>query len=410
MTTVSAQTATGEAHVTFAKDVAPILQRSCQTCHRPEQMAPMSLLTYEEVRPWARSIRQKVSTREMPPFYADRTIGVQEFKNDPSLTEQEIATVVAWVDNGAPLGNPTDLPPPREFEDANTWTLPGGVPDLIVTNVAHTIEANSNEKWIDTFVEFTMPEDRWVKGFEARPGENGFPVVHHLIGGLREYESAGFSFQYAPGKPATIYPDGVGFLIKKGVNRMTFGLHYSSIDREVTDASRIAFTFYPKGQEPTLEISRSGIGFSNEDLDLPAGESNVRHDAYRAVTENTRVLSYLPHMHIHGKRECIEFIYPTGETETMSCVDFNFNWQVMYQYADHVQPLVPKGTIVHVTSWHDNSVMNENNPDAKNWKGYGQRTIDDMAIPIISGVKLTDEQFQAAQEERAAALASRTDN
>ena len=133
-------------------------------------------------------------------------------------------------------------------------------------------------------------------------------------------------------------------------------------------------------------------------------------DAYRVVTENTRVLSYLPHMHIHGKRECIEFIYPTGEAETMSCVDFNFNWQIMYQYADHAQPLVPKGTIVHVTSWHDNSVMNTNNPDPKNWKGYGQRTIDDMDIPIISGVKLTDEEFEQAHQERTATLASSTQN
>ena len=161
--TVGAQTPSSEGHVTFAKDVVPILQRACQACHRPGQMGPMSLLTYEEVRPWARSIKQKVSTREMPPWYLDRSIGVQQFKNDRSLTDGEIDTISAWVDAGAPQGNLADLPAPREFDDSNRWTMPDGEPDLVVHAPEHLVKANSHEEWLDLYADIPLTEDRWVR-------------------------------------------------------------------------------------------------------------------------------------------------------------------------------------------------------------------------------------------------------
>lgn len=404
---VSAQTSTSESHVTFTKDVAPILQRSCQNCHRPGQMGPMSLLTYSEVRPWARSIKLEVETREMPPWYVDRTIGVQAFTNDTSLNDREITTISHWVDAGAPRGDLADLPPPRQFDDTYKWTLPGGEPDLVVYAPEHTVKANSHEEWHDWEVEFTLPADRWVRAYELRPAKEGIPVVHHLLASFLQGDSdanpqaAGgmAGVQYAPGKPATVYPDDSGFLLKAGTSKVLFGLHYSSVDRAVTDRAHIGFSFYPQGYVPSKKAVRINW-MSLSDLDLPAGERDIRSDEYMITSENYRVLTYLPHMHIRGQRQCIELIYPDGKAEMMNCFDFNFNWQLLYEYEEDAQPLVPKGTVVHVINWHDNSTTNPLNPDPKNWTGYGQRTIDDMAITMTEGILLTDEEFEKAVETR----------
>ena len=408
--TVGAQTSSDESHVTFTKDVAPIFQRACQACHRPGQMGPMSLLTYEEVRPWARSIRQKVSTREMPPWYLDRTIGVQEFKNDASLSNREIETISAWVDAGAPRGNPADLPAPREFDDSNRWTLPGGEPDLVVYAPEHTVKGNSHEEWLDLYAGVPLTEDRWVRAYEAKPAKEAIPVVHHLVVTLVQPDGTidGYGLQYAPGKPATVYPEDSGWLLKAGTE-FRFGMHYSSIDEPRTDRSSVAFQFYPKGFVPKKKAVRHNW-MSLSDLDLPAGEKDIRHDDYRRLTENFRLMTYLPHMHTLGQRQCIELIYPSGEVDMLNCFNFNFGWQTVYQYEEDAQPLIPKGTLIHAIHYHDNSMSNPLNPDPENWTGYGNRTIDDMAITMAEGIVLSDEEFEQAQQERAAAPAGQTQN
>ncbi len=408
--TVGAQTPSSEGHVTFAKDVVPILQRACQACHRPGQMGPMSLLTYEEVRPWARSIKQKVSTREMPPWYLDRSIGVQQFKNDRSLTDGEIDTISAWVDAGAPQGNLADLPAPREFDDSNRWTMPDGEPDLVVHAPEHLVKANSHEEWLDLYADIPLTEDRWVRAYEAKPAKAGVPVVHHLVVTLVQPDGTidGYGLQYAPGKPATVYPEDSGWLLKAGTS-LQFGMHYSSIDEPRTDRSAVAFQFYPKGYVPKKKAVRHNW-MSLSDLDLPAGEKDIRHDSYRRLNENFRLMTYLPHMHTLGQRQCVELIYPDGDVEMMNCFDFDFSWQIVYQYEEHAQPLIPKGTLIHAIHYHDNSVANPLNPDPENWTGYGMRTIDDMAITMAEGIILSDEEFAQAQQERAEALAGQTQN
>src|SRR3989442_4848200 len=162
---VAAQQPAAERPVTFAKDVAPILQQNCQVCHRPGSMAPMSLLTYEDVRPWARAIKQRTSLREMPPWYIDRNVGIHGFKNDPSLSDQQIATIAKWVDAGAPLGNPADMPPPRQFESVDKWHI--GTPDLIVTLPQDQIVPGAApDKWLDILVDAGLTEDRYIKAVE----------------------------------------------------------------------------------------------------------------------------------------------------------------------------------------------------------------------------------------------------
>src|SRR5687768_2151235 len=167
------------AQVTFSKDVAPILQRSCQKCHRPGSMAPMSLLTYEDARPWARTIKTQVTKREMPPWYIDRTVGVRKFDNDPSLSDAEISTIAQWVDGGALRGNPADMPAPVQFEDADIWHI--GKPDLVVKSKAHTVPATGSDWWGDYTVDTGLTEDRYLKAVETKPGKGAKQVVHHAV-------------------------------------------------------------------------------------------------------------------------------------------------------------------------------------------------------------------------------------
>lgn len=395
-----AQTAAAPA-TTFAKDVAPLVQRSCQPCHRPGTMAPMSLLTYEEVRPYARAIKAKVSARQMPPWGVDPTLGIQSFKNDISLSDGEIATIAKWVDAGAPLGNPADLPAPRTFNDDAAWSLPGGTPDMVVTSPPYTTKANAHETWAELYSDIPLTEDRWVSAYQSKPSKDGVRVVHHMVAYviLPDGTTDGYGFHYVPGKPATIYQDGAAFLLKAG-SKIKFDMHYSSVETEVTDRPQVGFKLYPKGYEPKNTVLRMNWA-SLGDLDLPAGEGNIRSDGYALMRDNFRLMTYLPHMHIRGKKQCIELIYPaTGETELLNCFQFNFAWQMVFQYKDDAQPLIPKGTILHVISYHDNSVANRWNPDPKNWVGFGQRTVDDMAISMGEGMKLSDEEFAKMRKER----------
>lgn len=186
--------ASAQTDVTFAGDVAPILQRSCQTCHRTGQMGPMSLVTYEETRPWARAIRTKVSDRSMPPWHLDRTVGIQEFENDISLSDDEVDTIVRWVDAGAPLGNPAEMPPPVDWSDDSEWRLAARYdrpPDLVVTSDPWTQPAAGQDQWWQPIVETGLAEDRWVTGIEIRPSLAGRRTVHHSVVYLQQEEAPG---------------------------------------------------------------------------------------------------------------------------------------------------------------------------------------------------------------------------
>ncbi len=178
--------------VTFTKDVAPIFQRSCQSCHRPGTSAPMPLVTYDDARPWAASIRAKVAAREMPPWHVVRNVGIAKFKDDPSLSDDEIATIVKWVDAGAPRGNPADMPPARQFAAADVWHI--GKPDLVVTATPHKVPAAGADWWGVYTVPSGLTEDRYIKAVEAKPGSTTTPGrVHHILAYAEE----------APSKPRT---------------------------------------------------------------------------------------------------------------------------------------------------------------------------------------------------------------
>jgi hypothetical protein len=410
---IEAQAPATGPQVTFTKDVAPILQRSCQKCHRPGSMAPMSLMTYEDVRPWARAIKTKVSLHEMPPWYIDKTVGISRFNNDPSLSDAEIATIVKWADSGAARGNPADLPPPVQFQDDAIWHI--GQPDLIVKSNPHTIPASGSDWWGDYIVDTGLTEDRYLKAVETKPSMGSKQVVHHavtyliqdesdapaLVGRGANVEGGGFLNEYAVGKNGDVFPEGTGRLVKAG-SKIRFNMHYHPIGEEKQDQSEVALVFYPKGYVPKYYVSAIHTGDA-EDLDLPPGQDNIRSDGYSRLTKNARLTSFQPHLHNRGKAQCIEAIYPEGKVETLSCVNnYKFGWHIVYNYQEDVQPLVPAGTLLHVISWHNNTASNRYNPDPRNWAGFGQRSIDDMSFAWVNYVWLTDEDFQKQLAERKA--------
>jgi hypothetical protein len=392
--------------VTFTKDVAPILQKSCQSCHRPGQMAPMSFLTYQEVRPWARSIKQRVTERQMPPWGIDPHVGIQSFKNDPSLRDDEIETIAKWVDAGAPMGNAADMPKPREFDDSDRWHI--GKPDLVVTSPKHVVPPEASDWWGSYYVPTGLTEDRYIKAIESKPGKTA--VVHHLLTYAVDADASGdtngddsadagdFLNEFAVGKNGDLFPEGTGRLLKAG-SKIKFDFHYHSVGQEITDQSQLGIVLYPKGYVPKHVVYSKQLGQPTEPLDIPGGSTYVRSDGYTRFNKAGRITAFQPHMHTRGKRQCIELIYPDNKTEQINCADWSFNWHLVSVYADDVAPIYPAGTILHVISWHDNSASKAN-PDPRNWVGSGQRTIDEMGFAWITWYDLTDDEYKTELEAR----------
>jgi hypothetical protein len=398
--------------VTFTRDVAPILQRSCQHCHRPGAIAPMSLLTYEEARPWARSIKAKVTAREMPPWHIDRNVGITKFKDDPSLTDAEIATIARWVDAGAPRGNPADMPPPRQFSDLDQWYI--GKPDVVVTmDKPYMLPATGPDNIIDVLVDPGFTEDMYIMAVESKPVDpRSFKVVHHFTTNLvedPEEDPVGlFLNEYALGKNGDVFPANSARLIKAG-SKINFNLHLNP-QGEVTPVKvQMGFKLFPKGQVPKYVAFTQHMGDFTE-LDIPPGGLS-RHDGYFRLPRPALIGSFQPHMHNRGKAQCMEAIYPDvradsarpgpARVETISCVsNYQFGWHITYPYADDVAPLLPAGTIIHITSWHDNSSANKYNPNPRNWVGYGQRSIDEMSFAWVTLTYLEEDEFQQRVAER----------
>jgi hypothetical protein len=397
--------------VTFSKDVAPILQKSCQGCHRPGAIAPMSLLTYQDARPWARSIKAKVTAREMPPWYIDRHIGITKFKDDPSLTDAEIATIARWVDQGAPAGSAKDMPPARQFADDDKWHI--GKPDMVVSlPKPYELKANGPDEFYDVDVDPGFTEDMYISAVETKPEAFSFKVVHHATANMIEDEEAdpvGFFFnEYALGKNGDIFPEDSGRLIKAG-SKIHFNLHlHPSGERSLVNLS-IGFKLYPKGEVPKHVAFTQHMG-DNTDLDIPPGQV-VRTDGYFRLPRPAVLSAFQPHMHNRGKAMCMEAIYPDiradsarpgpARTETLNCVsNYQFGWHITYPYADDVAPILPAGTIIHITAWHDNTAANKYNPNPRNWVGYGQRTIDEMSFAWVSLFYIDEAEYQARSEAR----------
>jgi hypothetical protein len=370
----------------------------------------MALQTYEQVRAFAPLIRDKVVNRKMPPYFVDRNVGIQEFKDDRGLTNEQIATIVAWADAGAPQGNPADMPPPVSFEGGAEWSLTqamGREPDLIVPiPEPFLVPADGPNWWLDFVSETGLQEDRYVQAFETRP--TGFAVVHHAIQSAFVGDSPGgdegqstFSTEYALGKTGDIFPPNTGQLLKAG-SKFNWNIHYSANPNgeDTWDQTRIALWLYPAGEVPKYVIKRGGLGSGVNDLDIPPHAEAQRVDGYTVLKQNVRISIFQPHLHNLGARQCMEVIYPDGKAQTLSCANWDFGWHIAYTYQGDSEPLIPKGSVVHLTSWHNNSESNPWANDPDNWVGWGNRSTDEMAFAHIFFYELTDEEYAQAVNER----------
>jgi len=416
--------------VTFTKDVAPIFQKACESCHRKDSIGPMSLVTYEESRPWARSIKARVAARQMPPWHIDKNVGIQHFQNDRSLTDDQVATIVKWVDAGAPKGDMKDMPAPVKWPNEQTWNFASifGEPDLIIKSPAYKMPARAQDAWYKPVVPTGLTEPRYVRAIEMRPGTvAGRKITHHALARLQQKEKdgetpatsaprdsedpgPGLFMEWAVGKQGEIMRENSGKLMLPG-SSIVWDIHYHAVGEEITDTVDMAIYFYPKGQEPkyrqTLSLY-SGITGGNRNLDIPPNTLAVTQN-FHVMRKAGRVENFQPHMHLRGKAMSMEAILPTGQTQMLSMVsEYSFNWHTNYVYADDAAPLLPKGTILRITSWHDNTANNKDNPDPNQWVGWGDRTVDEMAHAWVNITYMDDEDFKVEVEKRKAKTSTTT--
>ena len=399
---IAALAASNSAPVTFNKDVLPILQKNCQGCHRPGELAPMSFLSYSETRPWAKAMKQAVVTKKMPPWFAEKG----HFANDRTLTDDEISTLARWADNGAPEGDAKDKPAPLAFQDG--WNIQ---PDLIVEMPKEfQVAASGTINYQNFLVKVNFPEDRWVVAAEMRPGNP--KVVHHgrvivrpptstwmakaVSGESYEEGSDGMGGaragtdllgKYNPGLGAQSFDvDGSAKFIPKGSD-LVFNLHYTAVGTPQTDRSKVGLVFAK--HPPTLRYWMSPGTPAAFNLVIPAGDSNA--EVVSEVTigvDGARLVYIQPHLHLRGKDYEIRLTYPTGETETIFKGVWDFNWQVGYQLAKPVP--VPKGTKILAIAHYDNSINNKFNPDPTKTVWWGDQNWDEMQSGFLGLVVAAD--------------------
>ncbi len=409
---------------TFNKEVAPILYKNCTNCHRSGEIAPMSLLTYKEARPWARSIATQVGKGTMPPWHADPSHG--EFLNDRRLSDADRTTLVTWASGGAPEGKPGDLPAPPIYDSG--WTI--GTPDAIFAMTEdYPIPAAGEIPYQYFEIPTNLTEDKWVQAFEVKAGDP--KALHHVIvyarppatprsaspaappaGATSAARSAPlFNFApnmdipagqtggralppeqrkpefknqrgpvrlgpavsgFAPGQFLRIYQDGTAMKLPAGTT-LVFQMHYTTYGKAVTDRTRIAVKY--ASRPPATQLRWASL--QNGALHIPAGASDHRVDAEMTIGQDITLWSMLPHTHVRGKRWIYEATYPDGHQETiLSVPNYDFNWQTDYVFKHPLK--LPKGTRLHATAWYDNSAANKSNPDPTTDVWWGDQTWEEM--------------------------------
>jgi hypothetical protein len=394
--------------VTYARDVAPILQNSCQMCHQPGGIGPMSLMTYEQARQWAPLIKERVESRFMPPWHIDRTVGIQEFKDDLSLSDEQIATISRWADAGAPLGDLADMPPPVKWPDATVWQLEeefGRPPDLIIRSDPYTVRATGLDQWWHPTVTVEgLDKPRYARAIETKPSPGSRPVTHHGNSNISKF---------AIGKPYDVFPPNVGRIIEPGLE-VGFNIHYVPDGIEAVEDAflEVGMWFWPEDAEPRLKSTRQSFT-SIRNIEGPAAQEIVIPPHGQIVTQGVTVLqkpgmiySVRGHQHTHGAGQLIEAIYPDGRVEILSRTGWQFNWHITYTYEDHVMPLLPTGTVIMVTAWYDNTER-PGNPDPDQWVIFGRRSADDMSHMHIGFVSMEEEDYEWMLQEREKLLEQR---
>jgi hypothetical protein len=389
------------ADVTYYKDVAPIVQNRCQECHRPGEVAPMSFMTYDQVRPWAKAMKSAVVTKKMPPWSADPHYG--KFSNDRSLTQAEMDTLVAWVDGGAAAGNPKDAPTPRQYTEG--WQI--GKPDVVFElPTPIDVPASGIVDYTYVVIPTNFTEDKWVQFAEVRPDARS--AVHHVLaflrppgnsfmkdaqpgvpyipqrpmatngqrgqGNIQEQIPGEMLVGYAPGLPPSQTKPGEAKLIKAGSD-IVLQLHYTPNGKAATDRTKFGLIF---AKEPPQKRVMSMMAI-NYFIKIPAGDPNYEAHSRATLQQDVNLVSLLPHMHLRGKDFTYKAVYPSGETQVLLSVPkYDFSWQI--QYALDQEVLLPKGTRIECTAHYDNSANNPANPDPTKEVRWGDQTFEEMMV------------------------------
>jgi hypothetical protein len=385
---------------TFTKDVAPILYKNCVGCHRPGEIAPMSLLTYEEARPWAKAIRDEVSDGTMPPWHADAPHGT--FLNERHLSDAEKDTIRKWANGGSPKGDPRDMPPPPAFADG--WSV--GTPDVVLEMAEpYSLPAEGTIQYEYFYIPTNFTEPKWVRSIEVRPGNR--EVVHHVLVYYRaapDMERANvfrpnretarmppertpgirnsppkqglpprrLLATYAPGTAFQVAPQGTAFRLEAG-GIIELQMHYTTKGETTTDRTKVGLIF---AKESGLTELRPGQ-FINGTFTLPAGAADVSVDADVEFLQDATVWGVFPHTHLRGKKWEYKMTLPDGTTKTiLSVPNYDFNWQTYYMFKEPLK--VPKGAKIVATAWYDNSAANKANPDPKSDVKWGDQTWEEM--------------------------------
>ncbi len=412
---VSAQT---PAVPTFSKDVAPILYKNCVSCHRPGEIAPMSLLTYEQARPYARSIVQHIQLGTMPPWHAEAPAGI--FANERRLSAEDKQTLIQWANGSAPQGDSKDLPPLPVFPEG--WTI--GTPDAIVAMTKpYDVPATGTIDYQYFSIPTAFSEDKWVQAIEIRPGVRS--VVHHVLvfasepgetarpqpfvqqvaggpGALAQLPPAQLASLLAaavrnrgqngagnrgpliattaPGTNAQVFSPGTAMRIKAG-SVLTFQVHYTAAGQPLRDTTSVGFIF---AKQPPPQEVRSAA-FVNVQLRIPAGANDYRVDSLIEFTQDSHIVALFPHTHLRGKSWEYRLTFPDGKEEVvLSVPNYDFNWQTYYQYSKPIA--VPKGSKLLAIAHYDNSANNKANPDPNVEVRWGDQTWEEMQY---SGITFT---------------------
>ena len=366
-----------QSEVTFTRDVAPILYDSCVSCHRPGELAPMALRTYDEVRPWARGIKDKVVSGEMPPWFADARPG--HFKNDSRLMQDEIDTIARWVDAGAPRGDPGDLPELPTFVEG--WAL--GEPDLTVTLPEVTVPAEGNDYYPDLTHTLDLPEKRWIRAIEVRPSNR--KVTHHSViftsadGAQGGTENGFFDVLavWSVGTNPHEFPEGMGRWVYPG-QQWTINAHYHPSGTVETDRTQIGLYFGEGEMEKEVMAALAGT----TSFEIPPNAANHEIRSSYIIDQDVSVISYFPHMHVRGLDMDLIANYPNGETQSLINIPkYDFDWQLFYYPETRVS--LPAGTRLDIVAHFDNSAANLDNPDPDKAVGFGLQTTDEMMFNVF---------------------------
>ena len=399
---------------TYTGKVANIINDNCVVCHRPGGIGPMSFESYELVRPWAPLIKMRVENREMPPYAYDHGIGIQALQGDWRLTQEEIYTIVAWVNSGSPYGDPDVIVQKPEMKDPEAWNFESdfGAPDAIIASTAIDIPANGNDLWHKHLVPTGLTEDRCIKAVQVKPRGNAKSVVHHANSSIITAEGReGMLTEYAMGKWGEIVPEGVCRTIPANaevswdIHMFPGGLGAMAPGAVIKDnVVEIGLWLYTEEESQELKYKQDLALYrlgNQDDITIPPNGYYMTQ-GFHSFDHPVRLDSFQPHGHLRMNAASLEIFYPeTGRTEQISQVsNWSATWHHSHLYAPEVAPLIPAGAVIVLKQWYDNTSNNPNNPDPDMWVMGGSRTGDEMTHAWLAITHLDDEGFDKLKAQR----------